>query len=187
MTDHERTHDVRSLVIAVPATHRRPIRVQRRLFGRALGIDDRLEQLVLDSNLLRRPTRLLGMLGRDERDRLAEVAHAVDREHRLVAELEPVELLAGDVVVREHRVHAGHRQRARRVDPDDARVRLRAADRVAPEHPRRVQVARVRELARDLRDGVGPADDLADATDLQLTHRLRHARAAARTASKIFA
>ena len=34
-------------------------------------------------------------------------------------------------------------------------MRVRAADRVAPEHPGRVQVARVRELARDLRDGVG--------------------------------
>ena len=38
--------------------------------------------------------RLLGMLGGDERDRLAEVEDAVDREHRLVGELEPVALLA---------------------------------------------------------------------------------------------
>ena len=43
---------------------------------------------------LGRAPRLLGMLGRDERDRLAEVEDAVDREHRLVGELEPVALLA---------------------------------------------------------------------------------------------
>ena len=50
--------------------------------------------------------RLLRMLGRDERDGLAEVADAVDREHGLVGELEPVALLARHVVVREHGVDA---------------------------------------------------------------------------------
>ena len=35
------------------------------------------------------------MLGRDDRDRLAEVADAVDREHGLVRELEPVRLPPG--------------------------------------------------------------------------------------------
>ena len=46
------------------------------------------------------------MLGGDDRDRLAEVEDAVDREHRLIGELEPVGLLPGHVLVREHRVHA---------------------------------------------------------------------------------
>ena len=57
---------------------------------------------------LGRAARLLRMLGRDERDRLALVADAVDREHRLVGELEPVALLPRDVGVREHGVDAGH-------------------------------------------------------------------------------
>ena len=102
------------------------------------------------------------MLGRDERDRLAEVAHAVDRQHRLVGELEPVRLPARHVLVRQHRVHARHPDRLGDVDLRDARVRVRAAHRVAPEHPRRVQVARVRELALDLRRAVGTPDALAD-------------------------
>ena len=62
------------------------------MLGRALGIDDGLERLVLDVDRLRRAPRLLGMLGCDERDRLAVVADAVDREHRLVGELEAVRL-----------------------------------------------------------------------------------------------
>ena len=63
------------------------------LLGRALHVGDRLERLVLDADPLGRAPRLLGMLGGDERDRLAVVEDAVDREHRLVGELEPVGLL----------------------------------------------------------------------------------------------
>ena len=71
--------------------------MERLLLGRALGIDDGLERLVLDDDRLGRAARLLGMLGGDERDRLAVVADAVDREHRLVGELEPVGLAPGNV------------------------------------------------------------------------------------------
>ena len=46
---------------------------------------------------------------------------------------------------------------SRRVDREDPRVRVRAAHGVPPEHPGGVQVARVRELAGDLGDGVGAA------------------------------
>ena len=56
------------------------------------------------------------MLGGDERDGLAEVEDAVDREHGLVGELEPVALLARHVVVREHGVDAGERDRLGDVD-----------------------------------------------------------------------
>ena len=108
--------DVRARIVAVAVAHRRPLRVERLLLGRALRVDDRLERLVLDADPLGGAARLLGMLGGDERDRLAEVAHAVDREHGLVGELEPVALLARHVVVREHGVHAGHRDRLGDVD-----------------------------------------------------------------------
>ena len=66
-----------------------------RVSGARLGIDDRLELLVLDPHLLGGAARLLGVLGGDDRDRLAEVADAVEGEHRLVGELEAVALLAG--------------------------------------------------------------------------------------------
>ena len=81
--------------------------VDRLLLHRTLGVDDGLERLVLDRDPLRSAPRLLGVLGRDERDGLAEVAHLLEREHRLVGELEAVALLPRNVVVREHGVHAG--------------------------------------------------------------------------------
>ena len=68
--------------------------MERLLLGRALRVDDGLERLVLDDDRLGRAARLLRMLGGDERHRLAVVAHAVDREHRLIGELEPVGLAA---------------------------------------------------------------------------------------------
>ena len=92
------------------------------------------------------------MLCGDERDGFPEVAHAFVREHWLVGELEPVAFRAGNVVVRQDGMHAGHAERPGDVDRDDARVRVRAAQRVAPEHARGLEVARVCELAGDLRE-----------------------------------
>ena len=131
--------------------------MERLHLGRALGIGDGLERLVLDPHGSGRAPCLLGLLGRDDRHRLAEVADAIDREHGLIRELEAVRLRAGNVLVRENRVDAGHRARLGRVDLEDASVRVRAAHGVPPEHPGGVEVARVGELARDLRDGVGAA------------------------------
>ena len=111
MADDEVADDVRALVLAVAVRHRRPVGMERRLLGRALHVDDRLEQLVLDPHGGGGAARLLRLLGRDERDRLAVVADALGGEHRLVGELEPVGLLAGDVAVREHGVDARHPHR----------------------------------------------------------------------------
>ncbi len=189
--DHDRADDVRPRVVAVAVAHRRPVGVERLLLGRALGVDDGLERLVLDDDRLGRAARLLGMLGGDERDRLAVVADAVDREHRLVGELEPVGLRARDVGVREHGVDAGHRRAPSQMSIDAiARVRVRAAQRVAPEHPGRAEVARVRELAVHLRRHVRPRDDGRDARPRAsvpaAVWTVVTARAAACTASKIF-
>ena len=85
-------------VVAIAVALRRPVGMERLLLGRALRIDDRLEQLVLDADRGGGAARLLGLLGRHERDRLAQVADAVAGEHRLVGDLEPVGLLPGHVV-----------------------------------------------------------------------------------------
>jgi hypothetical protein len=164
--------------------------MERLLLGRAFCIDDGLERLVLDADPLGGAARLLRMLGGDERDRLSEVAHTLGGEHRLVLKLEAVPLLAGDVLVRQHAVHPGHADRFRDVYRHDVGVSVRAAHRVTPEHPRRLQVAGVRELARDLRDPVDPRHAFADTAELQLgcgclTHD--NDAAAMRTASKILA
>ena len=74
---------------------------------------------------------------------------------------------------------AGHRHGLRDVDRDDAGVGMRAAERVPPQHSRRVEVARVRELSLHLGRPVGPADGLADVAELEPGRRLgggrRHA------------
>ena len=189
VADHHVADDVRPRVVAVAVPHRRAIRMERLLLERALHVDDRLEQLVLDDDRLEREACLLGVLGRDDRDGLADVPHAIDREHGLVGELEPVRLPAGDVRVGEHRVDARLSERARDVDRADARVGVRAAQRVAPEHAGGGEVARVGEVAPHLRDRVvsqEPLADLADAERRSLRGDAHRRSAARRTASKIF-
>ena len=183
--DPDRADDVRAVVLQVAVAHRRALGMELLLFGGALHVDDRLGGRVDDDDLPGGAARLLRVLGGDERDGLAVVAHPVDGEHGLVRELEAVGLRARHVVVREHRVDARHRRRGRDVDRDDARVGVRAPQRVPPEHPGGLQVARVRELARHLRSRVLALDGQADVADLQLG--LRGHSAAILTASKIFA
>src|SRR3954447_8583477 len=68
---HEyRTQHVRPRVVAKAVAGSRAAVVDRRLLGRALGVDDRLERLVLDAHPLGRTARLLGVLARDESHRL---------------------------------------------------------------------------------------------------------------------
>ena len=189
VADHEVAHDVRPVVLPVAVTARRPVRMKVGLGSGALHVGDRLERLVDDVDALGCTAGLLRMLCRNDRHRLAVVEDAVDREHRLVGELEPVGLLARDVLVREHRVDARHHQRLARVELGDSRVRVRTAQRVPEEHPGSGQVARVRELACHLGRCVDPRDELAHPADPDPTRRgLRHPRSdAMRTASKIFA
>ena len=144
--------DVRARVVAVAVAHRRAVRVERLLLGRALGVDDELERLVLDAGSSRprgapapgaRPRRARPARRSSGRGRSRAPAGRGTRARSVFC--------ARDVGVREHGVDAGHRERLGDVDRDDARVRVRAADRVAPEHPGRPEVARVGELAGRLR------------------------------------
>ena len=138
------------------------MQVRRPRCKRLLGVDDGLQHLVLDAHRGRGPAGLLGMVGRDERHRLAPVADKIARQHGLVLDLEPVHLLAPHVLVREHCPHAGHGASLGDVDVDDPRVRVRAAHRRAPQHPLGPQVRRVGEGAAHLGAPVWAADALAD-------------------------
>ncbi len=189
VADHHVPDDVRPRIVAVAVAHGRTIGVEWLLLERALHVDDGLERLVLHDDRFECAPGLFGVLGRDDSDRLADVAHPVDRQHGLVGELEPVRLPTGDVRVRQDCVDAGLGERWRDVEGHDPRVRVRAAKRVAPEHPRRREVARVRELAPHLRDGVVAEQPLADLSDAEPRARRGDAHrrsAASRTASKIF-
>ena len=169
--DHDRADDVGARVVAEAVAGGRAVRVERLLLGRQLGIGDGRQLLVVDLDGGGGAARLLGALGGDDRHRLAVVADAVDGEHRLVRDLEAVRLGPGNVGVRQDGVDAGRGEGRGDVDRADARVRVRAAQRVAPEHARRLEVARERELALRLRHGVRAEDALADAPVLEASWR----------------
>ena len=160
--------------------------MQRLHLGRASGVDDRIEDLVVDAHRGGRAPCLLRLLGGNDRDRLAEVANAVEREHRLVCELEAVALLSRDVLLGQRRMDSRHGECGRNVDGEDPRVRVWAADGLAPEHPGLVEVARVRELALHLGYGVAPDRRRGGVAPLQGARRRTHEAAARRTASRIF-
>ena len=66
-------------------------------FGRLLGVGDRLLRDVVDLYGRGGAAGLLRVLGGDERDWLAEVAHLAHGQDGLVGELESVALFAGNV------------------------------------------------------------------------------------------
>ncbi len=86
--------------------------------------------------------RLLGdvrVLGEHDRDRLADMTHYVDRQHRLVVKGRAVERLrhhSCHVGGRDHPMHAGKARCRRHVEPADAAVRDGAAQDLAVQHPR---------------------------------------------------
>ncbi len=90
-----------------------------------VGIDQRVERLVLHDDGFQRAPRRLGMIGRDRGDGLADVAHVVLREHGLILRDEPVGERSGHVFGREHGLDTTNLPRRRRVDANDARVRMR--------------------------------------------------------------
>ena len=139
------------------------VRVDRRRRDRRLGVHQRREHLVLDLDRGAGAGGELRVVGRDRGDRLAVEPHDAVGEHRLVVALQTVRAGAPHVVLRHDGVHAGHGERAGDVDPQDARVRVRAAQRLAPDHAVHVQVGGERELAPDLRRRVRAQHALAEA------------------------
>ena len=142
--------DVREVVVAEVLVQHRRVRCQCRL-----RIEHHRQRLVLDVDQL---GRVLGEVagGRDHgRDRLADVAHAVDRQHAPDAGLrlrprgdrrrerrQVEQILAGD-----DERDALHGTRPRGVDRDDAGVRVRAAQEGDVEGSRRLDVVEVGRAA----------------------------------------
>ena len=134
------------LVRLVVPDHRR-VRVER-----LAGVDDRGQRVVLDVDQGQRVTRRVAVLGDHERDLLALEADLVAGQHGLrvvgerrhPGEAERLEVLGGD-----HPVHLRVRERAGGVDRDDPRVRVRAAQHGAVEHPGKDDVVEVLPLPPD--------------------------------------
>ena len=147
--------------LAAELHDRRRLRVQRlggtpvAVAERGPGVGDRLQHVVVDDDPGRCPARGLGVVGGHERHRLALVEHDILREHGLVGELQPVAQLARHVVGGQHGVDARDSERPADVERADAGVRVRAAQRDAPQHVVHPEVAAVGELAGDLQRAVG--------------------------------
>ena len=177
--------DVREVVSAeVVVQHRRPRRERR------FRIDDRRERLVVDLDQL---GRVLGDVARardDDRDRLADVAHAVDGQHAPDAGLrlrpggdrrgerrEIEQILAGDD---ERDTLEGACSRG--VDSDDPGMGIRAAVEGDMERAGRLDVVEVRSPAREEARVLGAHHSGADVTAGHPASS-RRARAARCTAS----
>ena len=87
----------------------------------------------------------------------AHPAHVLDAEHDRLVEREIDDVLRGD-----HRLHAGQRFGLGGVDAPDARMRMRAAQYLAPDHAGHVGVGGKGRAARDLVGAVGTNGALAD-------------------------
>ena len=142
---------------------------------RLIDVDDVRQHLVVDLDQLQ---RLLGD-GRGGRgdggDGVALVEHLLARHDvaRHVPEIhgdalgtDVVELLVGKVLGGHHRLHALQLLRLRRVDGADARVRVRRAQHLAPQHAGQGEIGAVLGGARHLRHAIGT--HRARAYDLQL-------------------
>src|SRR5207245_4616037 len=105
-------------------------------------------------------------LGRDDGDRLAPVTDLVLGEQRLVGRhpesLEVAVDVLGDILVRDYGVHPAERLGLARVEARDARVVVRRAERLGPEHLRDADVVDELRAAGDVAEAVVPRKTCAD-------------------------
>ena len=127
-----------------------------------LRIAEGAQRLVLDVDQVERLECRQLVAGDDGRDRIADEAHAIDRERMLVLADRQDAVGDGEVLAGQRQVDARMRQRARHVDAEDARVRHRRAQQLAVHHPRQHHVVGEPGLAGDLRAPVDAAAGRAD-------------------------
>jgi hypothetical protein len=141
----------------------------RRAVGERLGDRDHRRQFfVVDLDRVER--RLCGSIvdGGDRRDGLAGIGDTIDRHDRVVFALAAADvgIEAGEIRADENGYDAGNLLRGRGVDAPDARVRVRAAEKLSFEHVRHAHVAGVFRASRDffyaVDSGRGCADDFHD-------------------------
>ena len=173
--EHHGAGDVRRLALELV-----PLMQDRRVvLDRVLDLDDVGQDLVVH---LDQRTGMRGHFLADRRDggdrmaveqRLlarhdvaAHPAHVLDAEHHRLVERE-----LDDVVARHHRLHAGQRLGLRRIDRPDARMRVRAAQHLAPHHAGHGVVGAVLRAAGHLVGAVGADRVLADPLGVDDVHQ----------------
>ena len=140
--------------------------VHQDLRGQRLDlVEDRRQFLVFGDDQLRRLLGDMRIGGEHHRDRLADVAHLVDRQDRLVVECRPVIGLRDDlahVVDGDDAIDAGHLLGRAGVDRLDAAVRDRAAEDLAVQHAGQPHGVGVFGAAGDLLARLEPRQRAAD-------------------------
>ena len=114
---------------------------RRRFAAGGERIDHRLQRLIVDAHQVGRVLREIAGVRHDEGDRLADIAHALDRQRPLIdRRLERDQERIGqraDVLARHDSPDAVLRQRFGRVDADNLGVRVRGANDVSVQRSRR--------------------------------------------------
>ena len=134
---------------------------------RLFGIEDGLENLVLDLDQIDGLLGDVDRLGRDSGDGLAEMTHDVLGDDVLVDDVQPE--LVVEVVTGEDGVNTLQRLGFRGVDAQDPRARVRAALDLRVQHAGQEQVAGVQRVAGELAGRLHAR--MADADRLHLGHR----------------
>ncbi len=169
--------------------HVRPVAVlvdaHLRVLQRILDGHEGAQRLVLHLDQLGRALGRLLVHRGHRRDRVADHAHLLHAERFLVLRhRQDAELHARQVVPGDHRVDAGQRAGARRVDALDERVRMRAAQQLAVGHPRHHHVVGELGLADDLGPRVDLGQRLADDREPVFLHALSPPSSAGRRARR---
>ena len=99
----------------------------------ALGVGERLEQLVLHHDRSESLATGLGMVCRHGGDRLANIANDVRCKHRLVGEDQAVGELAGNILSRDDRLDTGDRPRGGDIEALDPRMRVQRSQGCSPQ------------------------------------------------------
>ena len=146
---------------------------------RLLHVGEDPQRLVLDGDPRDGASRECGRLRRYHGNGFAVIANDRVREHRLIVEVEAEAVLAWNVTGKQHRVHAGTRERTADVHVADRGVRVGRPERHPPEHGIHPQIARVRERPADLRDPVDARHVLAYAASHALPQPDVHRRTSA--------
>jgi hypothetical protein len=177
-----------------------PARVQaRRVVGQgALDRQDRLQDLVLHVQQLRRVLGHVGVVGQDRRHGLTGEAHHVHGQAGLegvlragLADVRPYAQV-GAVPAREDRGVGERLVQPCRIDLNDARVRVRAAHQHEVQAPRHLQVVEIARGAGRKPPVLDPPDSGADQAGVQFEIRAhrppssRRRRAAVLTAVTMF-
>jgi hypothetical protein len=136
-------------------------------------VGDGDQRLKLDLDRGGCPAPELEIVRGDEGERLTHVAGIVVHKHWLVRR-HGAKTIVGNVPGAKHGPDARHGLGGRQIHVDEARVRMRRAERVSPQHAVLVQVGSVFELAPHLRMRIRPLPARADADSIGVgENRLR--------------